>query len=73
MAENKTVKQGLGKRISTFVREAKSELAKATWPSKSQLIRNTGVILVFIAVVAVILAVLDIGFSQLFQLITNKL
>ncbi len=71
MAE--TTKKGLGKRMKSFFVETKSELAKATWPSKSQLIRNTGVIIVFIAVVAIILSVLDIGFGKLFQIITNKL
>lgn len=73
MSENKTNKKSLAKRISGFFTETKSELAKATWPSKSQLIRNTAVILVFIAVVAIILAVLDLGFSQLFRVITNLL
>jgi len=72
MAE-KTAKKSLGKRIKTFITETKSELAKATWPSRSQLIHNTGVILVFIVVVAVILSVLDIGFSRLFQVITSWL
>ena len=72
MAE-KAAKKSLGKKIKTFVTETKSELAKATWPSRSQLIHNTGVILVFIIVVAVILSVLDIGFSKLFQIITSWL
>ncbi len=73
MAENNSVKRGFGKKAKNFFLETKSELAKATWPSGSQLIHNTGIILVFIAVVAVILSVLDIGFSKLFQFITNWL
>ena len=71
MAE--TPKKSLGKRFKSYITETKAELAKATWPSKSQLIRNTGVIIVFIAVVAVILSILDIGFGKLFQIITNQL
>ena len=63
----------MAKKVKSFFVETKSELAKATWPSKSQLIRNTGIIIVFIAVVAIILSVLDIGFGKLFQIITNKL
>ena len=61
------------KKFGNFFKETKSELAKATWPTKSKLIRNTGVIIVFIAVVAIILSALDIGFGKLFQLITNQL
>ena len=63
----------MAKKVKSFFVETKSELAKATWPSKSQLIRNTGIIIVFIAVVAIVLSVLDIGFGKLFQIITNKL
>ncbi|MBP3361113.1 MAG: preprotein translocase subunit SecE [Clostridia bacterium] len=73
MAETKAAKKSLGKKAKTFFVETKSELSKATWPSWSQLVHNTGVILVFIAVVAVILSVLDIGFSKLFQFITEWL
>lgn len=61
------------KGILKFFREAKSELKKVTWPSKSQLIHNTIIILVFIVIMAVILSVLDLGFSKLFQLATSLL
>ena len=67
MAENNSNKKSLFK----FFREAKAEMKKVTWPSKEQLIRNTVVILVFIAVVTIILSALDIGFSKLFQMLTN--
>ena len=72
MAEN-TAKNNSAKKTKNFFMETKSELVKASWPTKSQLLHNTGIILVFIAVVAVILSVLDIGFTKLFQLITNWL
>lgn len=71
MAEN-TAKKSAGKKRNIFA-ETKTELAKASWPTKSQLLHNTGIILVFIAIVAVILSVLDIGFTKLFQAITNWL
>ncbi len=64
-------KVSLGKRLKRFFVETKSELKKATWPSKQQLMHNTGVILVFIIVVSIILFVLDIGFSGLFSKITE--
>ena len=59
--------------IIKFFKETKAELKKVTWPSKKQLIHNTFVILVFIAIVCVILAVLDFGFRGLFSLLTNSL
>lgn len=71
MAEtnNGNVKQKKG--IIRFFREAKSELKKVTWPTKNQIVHNTIVILVFIIIVAVILSVLDIGFSQLLSALTS--
>ncbi len=71
MAEtnNSNVKQK--KSLLRFFRESKAEMKKVTWPSKEQLIHNTVVILVFIAVVTIVLSALDIGFSKLFQMLTS--
>ena len=64
-------KEGLGKRLKKFFVETKSELKKATWPTKQQLIHNTGIILVFIIIVSIILFVLDAGFAALFSKLTE--
>ncbi len=69
---NVTNKTG-GNKIVKYFKECKAELKKVTWPNKEQLIHNTGVILVFIAVVTIILSILDAGFAKLFQLLTNLL
>ncbi len=67
MAEkNTTAKKG---GIIRFFKETKAELKKVTWPSKKQLIHNTLIILVFIAVTCAILTLLDLGFSWLAGLI----
>ena len=52
-----------------FLREAKSELKKVTWPTRRELIAHT--IVVFIAVVlsAILIWVIDSIFAGLFQLI----
>lgn len=70
---NLAKKQGLGTRIKRFFRESKAELKKVTWPSKEQLMHNTGIIIVFIAIITVILSVLDVAFARLFQVLTNIL
>lgn len=59
------------KGVKGFFNEVKAELKKVTWPTKSQLINNTIVILVFIAVVTVLLAVLDVAFAKLFEFVTK--
>lgn len=74
MAETNAVnkkKKGFLKRAKSFFIETKSELKKATWPTKQQLLHNTLIILVFIAVVAIFLSVLDLGFSELFKALTK--
>ncbi len=69
----KTSKPSFGSRLKKFFKETKIELKKVTWPTKEQLIHNTGVIIVFIILITIILAVLDIAFGQLFNLLTNIL
>lgn len=71
-ATNNTPQKSKKTGLVKFFKETKAELKKVSWPSKQQLIHNTLIIVVFIAIVAVILSVLDIGFSWLFSLITTK-
>lgn len=59
------------KGLKNFFSEIKSELKKVTWPTKSQLLNNTLVILVFIAVATAILALLDVAFFKLVGFITD--
>ncbi len=71
--KNLTNKPSFGTRAKTFFKECKVELKKVTWPTKEQLIHNTGIIIVFILIVTVILSVLDVAFAKLFQALTNIL
>ena len=73
MADANVTKKTGGKKIAKYFKECKAELKKVTWPNKEQLIHNTGVILVFIAIITVILSLLDTGFAKLFQLFTDLL
>ena len=70
---NLTKKQGFGERVKKFFKETKAELKKVTWPTKEQLIHNTGIIITFIIIITAILSVLDVAFAKLFQVLTNVL
>lgn len=70
---SKAKKPGFGTRVKRFFRDIKAEMKKVTWPTKEQLLHNTGVIVVFIIIVTIILSVLDIAFAKLFELITSVL
>ena len=69
----KTNKASFGTRVKKFFRDTKAELKKVTWPTKEQLIHNTGVIIAFIIMITIILSLLDVAFAQLFKVLTNIL
>ena len=46
-------------RIAKWFREMRSELKKVSWPSLRQVINNTGIVLVMIAIVGVTIAAFD--------------
>ena len=56
-------KMPLGERIKKFFRDYKSELKKIVWPTRPQVIQNTGVVLVAIIFVAILVGVLDLVFG----------
>jgi len=53
----------LGTRIKNFFRDYKSELKRIVWPTRPQVIQNTGVVLVAIIFVAAIVGLLDLAFG----------
>ena len=52
-----------GKRISRWFREMRSELKKVVWPSKSQMINNTLVVIAVAVVVCILVYVMDVSFG----------
>jgi preprotein translocase subunit SecE len=72
----KEVKDGkekvkLGDKIKKFFKDYRSELKKVVWPTKSQLIQNTGVVLVAITFMAIVVGVLDLAFGFGVQGLSN--
>ncbi len=48
-----------------FVRESVSEMRKVLWPSRSELVTYSIVVIVFVVVMVAIVAGLDFGFAKL--------
>ena len=48
-----------------FVRESVSEMRKVLWPSRSELVTYSIVVIVFVVIMVAIVAGLDIGFAKL--------
>ncbi len=53
-----------------FLREVRVELSKVTWPSREELIQSTLVVLVAVAISGAFIAVLDLIFSRLINVIS---
>jgi preprotein translocase subunit SecE len=53
------------RRGSRFLSEVVAELRKVSWPTRTQLMQSTAVVLVVVAIVAAYLAALDAVFSRL--------
>lgn len=55
----------VGARFTKFLREARSELRKVTWPSRKELTTYTIVVLVVTSIVGLFLGIVDLVVSQL--------
>lgn len=58
-------KPGFFARVSRFARDLRSETKKVVWPSKKQVINNTGIVLVVMAVVGAGIWIIDWVFAFL--------
>ena len=56
-------------KLFQFFKESKAELKKVEWPSKEDVFSSIKVVVLSTIIVAVILGLLDLGFTQLFRLI----
>ena len=54
-------------KVTGFIKEAKAELQKVTWPTKEELFMNTIVVLIAVVLVAVCIWVADTFFSVLIR------
>ena len=55
-----------------YFKDLKAEIKKVVWPSKKQIINNTGVVLITLALSAVVIAGLDLGLKTLMEFILSK-
>ena len=60
------------KKGPTFFRDVIEELKKVRWPNRKELVSYTGVVLVTVTLIAVFFAVIDLGISQIIELILGQ-
>ena len=57
------------KKIIDYLKRVYTELRKVTWPTRSELINSTIVVIIISAIVALIIFILDTIFSNLLRMI----
>lgn len=69
MVAQETVVKTSSSRSKKFLREVKAELKKVSWPTKQELISNTGIVFVAVMVVVALIWVMDAMFTQVLHFI----
>ncbi len=56
-------------KVIQFFKESRAELKKVVWPTRDDVISSIKVVIISTIIVALILGLLDLGFSELFRII----
>ena len=69
VAADKNAKYTIPQKVVRFFKDYKSEVKKIVWPGWSEVVKNTGIVLVMCAVVGALIWLVDWGLGNLIQLI----
>ena len=58
--------KGMARATGVFVGEVNGEVRKVTWPDRQQLKNATGVIILFVVIVAILIGVMDVILQLIF-------
>ncbi len=56
-------------KVIQFFKESKAELKKVVWPTKEDVISSIKVVIISTIIVALVLGLLDLGFTELFRIL----
>ena len=59
-------------KVIQFFKESRAELKKVVWPTKDDVISSIKVVIISTIIVALILGLLDLGFSELFRIVMRQ-
>lgn len=59
-------------KVAKYFKDLKSEFKKVVWPTKQQLINNSTVVLITIAIIGVFVGLLDTGLAALLKFLLSK-
>ena len=56
-------------RVRRFLKEARVELKKVTWPTPKEALASTSVVIVVVIIVSLFLGVIDLGLTRIIRLV----
>ena len=59
-------------KVIQFFKESRAELKKVVWPTRDDVISSIKVVIISTIIVALILGLLDLGFSELFRIVMKQ-
>jgi len=59
----------IAEKIVRFLKEAKIELRKVTWPSPRQTLASTSVVIIVVIIVSIFLGIVDFGLAKAIRLV----
>ncbi len=62
---------GFFKKIAKYFRDCKGELKRIVWPTPRATFKNTGVVLIVVAIATLFVFALDMGFMNLLGLVMD--
>jgi len=56
-------------RSKVFIHDVETEARKVTWPTREELVESTWVVIVTVAIISVLVAIMDLIWSNLIKLV----
>ena len=57
--------------VSRFLKEARAELKKVTWPTPKEALASTSVVIVVVIIVSIFLGIVDLGLTRIVRLVLS--
>ena len=59
----------IAEKIIRFLKEAKIELKKVTWPTPRQTLASTSVVIIVVIIVSMFLGIVDVGLAKAIRMV----
>ena len=59
----------IAEKIIRFLKEAKGELKKVTWPTPKQTLASTSVVIIVVIIVSIFLGIVDFGLAKVIRMV----